>query len=43
VAEGKVELNGNVLNAGDAAAVSEATELKLTGKETAQVLLFDLN
>jgi redox-sensitive bicupin YhaK (pirin superfamily) len=43
VAEGKVELNGSVLNAGDAAAVSEATELKLTGKESSQVLLFDLN
>src|SRR5882724_4835041 len=43
VAEGKVELNGKVLNAGDAAAVSEATELKLTGKEPSQVLLFDLN
>ena len=43
VAEGQVELNGTILNAGDAAAVSETMELKLTGKTPAQVLLFDLN
>ena len=43
VAEGKVELNGNVLNAGDAASVSESMDLKLTAKESSQVLLFDLN
>ena len=43
VAEGEVKLNGQVLNAGDAAAVSEAGELKLTGTKTAQVLVFDLN
>ncbi len=43
VAEGRVELNGTLLNAGDAAAVSEAGELKLTAKDAAQVLLFDLN
>ena len=43
VAEGKVELNGNVLNAGDAAAVGEEMELKLTAEESSQVLLFDLN
>ena len=43
VAEGEVKLNGQVLNAGDAASVSEAGELKLTANQSAQVLLFDLN
>jgi redox-sensitive bicupin YhaK (pirin superfamily) len=43
VAEGAVELNGERLNAGDAAAVSEETILKLTARTPAQVLLFDLN
>ncbi len=43
VAEGEVKLNGRVLNAGDAAAVSEEESLKLTADKPAQVLLFDLN
>ncbi len=43
VAEGEVKLNGRVLNAGDAAAVSEKERLKLTAGKPAQVLLFDLN
>ncbi len=43
VAEGEVDLNGHVLNAGDAAAVSETMELKLTGQTPARVFLFDLN
>ncbi len=43
VAEGEVELNGKKLNAGDAAAVSEENELRLTARQPAQVLLFDLN
>ena len=43
VAEGEVELNGRKLNAGDAAAVSEAGQLKLTATAKSQVLLFDLN
>ncbi len=43
VAEGEVKLNGQVLNAGDAAAVSEEERLKLTADKPAQVLLFDLN
>jgi len=42
VAEGSVELNGETLSAGDAAAVSAQSELKITSKSTAQVLLFDL-
>ena len=43
IAEGEVKLNGRVLNAGDAAAVSEEESLKLTADKPAQVLLFDLN
>ena len=43
VAEGSVELNGQKLNAGDAASVGEEANLKLTATEKAQVLLFDLN
>ena len=42
VAEGAVELNGTKLEAGDAAALSEEHELKLTGQSDAQVLVFDL-
>jgi hypothetical protein len=43
VAEGNVELNGNLLAAGDGAAVSGESKLELVGKGKAQVLLFDLN
>jgi redox-sensitive bicupin YhaK (pirin superfamily) len=43
VAEGGVKLNGQMLNAGDAAAVSEEAGLQLTAAKPAQVLLFDLN
>jgi redox-sensitive bicupin YhaK (pirin superfamily) len=43
VAEGAVELNGQMLNAGDAASVSEEGNLKLTASAQSQVLLFDLN
>jgi hypothetical protein len=42
VAEGQLELNGEVLSAGDAAAVSEVEVLLLTATAPAQVLLFDL-
>ena len=42
VAEGEVILNGHKLNAGDAVAVSEETQLKFTATEKSQVLLFDL-
>ena len=42
VAEGTVELNGQKLFAGDAAAVSEEKELKITATGKSQVLLFDL-
>jgi redox-sensitive bicupin YhaK (pirin superfamily) len=43
VAEGKVTLNGQPLNGGDAAAVSDESKLELAGKGYAQVLVFDLN
>src|ERR1051326_6416376 len=43
VAEGEVNVNGRTLHAGDAAAVSEESGLKLTANGKSQVLLFDLN
>ncbi|HEX4341939.1 MAG TPA: pirin family protein [Verrucomicrobiae bacterium] len=43
VAEGQIELNGETLNAGDAAAVSDETQLAIKSKGASQVLLFDLN
>jgi redox-sensitive bicupin YhaK (pirin superfamily) len=43
VAEGQIKLNGVVLNAGDAAAVSEESKLILESIAPTQVLLFDLN
>ena len=43
VAEGEVTLNGEDLKAGDAAAISEESALKLAAKTASQVLLFDLN
>ena len=43
VAEGEVTCNGQTLKAGDAAALSDETNLELTGAKPAQVLLFDLN
>ncbi len=43
VAEGEVSLNGETLRGGDAAGVSAAGPLELTGAKSAQVLLFDLN
>ena len=42
VARGSVVLNGQLLAQGDAAAVSQETLLDLTGKESAEVLVFDL-
>ncbi|MFA7061748.1 MAG: pirin family protein [Pedobacter sp.] len=42
VARGSVEINGNHLEQGDGAAVSDDNQLIVTGKETAEVLLFDL-
>lgn len=42
VARGSVVLNGQLLEQGDAAAVSQENLLDLTGKEPAEVLVFDL-
>ena len=42
VARGTVELNGQQFAAGDGAAISDETQLRLTGIESADVLLFDL-
>jgi hypothetical protein len=42
VASGKVRLNGVELSAGDAAALSEETAVRVEGIEKARVLLFDL-
>jgi redox-sensitive bicupin YhaK (pirin superfamily) len=43
VARGAVELNGHALSQGDGAAASEEGSLTITGREPAEVLLFDLN
>jgi redox-sensitive bicupin YhaK (pirin superfamily) len=43
VAEGEVKLNGDTLKAGDAAAFSDESQLKLVAAKPSQVLLFDLN
>ena len=42
VAEGEIELNGQLLKSGDAAAVSEEPELVICGGGKSQILLFDL-
>jgi len=42
VARGQVELAGGKLTAGDAAAISDAGSVELTGRDDAEVLLFDL-
>jgi redox-sensitive bicupin YhaK (pirin superfamily) len=42
VATGSVELDGTRLDAGDAAAVSDASTLDIVGKDPAEVLVFDL-
>ena len=43
VARGAVELNGERLEQGDGAAVSDEERITITGRGTAEVLLFDLN
>ena len=42
VARGAVALNGHALAEGDGAAVSDEARLGLTGRDEAEVLLFDL-
>jgi quercetin 2,3-dioxygenase len=43
VARGSVEVNGNKLDQGDGAAVSEETRVTIAGARNSEVLLFDLN
>jgi redox-sensitive bicupin YhaK (pirin superfamily) len=43
VAEGEVAVNGQPLKAGDSAALSEESQVRLAASGPAQVLLFDLN
>ena len=42
VVKGTVELNGNMLSAGDGAAISEETALTISAEEEAEIMLFDL-
>jgi redox-sensitive bicupin YhaK (pirin superfamily) len=42
IARGAIALNGMDLKQGDGAAVSDEPELKITGREPAEVLLFDM-
>jgi len=42
IAEGEVTLNGQALQAGDSAALTEETRVELAAKQSAQLLLFDL-
>ncbi len=43
VARGEIEVNGQALAAGDAAALSEEAKLELKAKSAAEVLVFDLS
>lgn len=42
LASGSVDVNGHALEAGDAAVVSEETEVHITARDAAEFLLFDL-
>jgi len=42
VARGAVEINGQLLNQGDGAAVSDEAQLSIAGRTASEVLLFDL-
>ena len=42
IARGGIELNGQKLNQGDGAAVTDESKLTLKGVDNAEVLLFDL-
>jgi hypothetical protein len=43
VASGDVTVNGTVLSAGDAAAISDEQTLEIMATVDAEILLFDLN
>jgi redox-sensitive bicupin YhaK (pirin superfamily) len=42
VARGSIELNGQTLREGDGVAVSDENRLELLGKDSSEVLVFDL-
>jgi redox-sensitive bicupin YhaK (pirin superfamily) len=42
VARGAVEINGQALNQGDGAAASDESQITLVGRESSEILLFDL-
>ena len=42
VARGKIEVGGEELSAGDAAAFEQGGEIAIVGREPSEVLLFDL-
>ena len=42
VAKGSVKINGELLNAGDAAAIDDAGPVEIAGESSGEVLLFDL-
>ena len=42
IARGAVKLNGKVLKAGDGAAISDESEIRVEAREPSEVLLFDL-
>jgi redox-sensitive bicupin YhaK (pirin superfamily) len=42
VARGAIEVNGQLLEQGDGAAISEEKQLTITGREPSEILLFDL-
>jgi redox-sensitive bicupin YhaK (pirin superfamily) len=42
VAKGSINVNGEILKTGDAAAIDDAGKIELSGGENAEVLLFDL-
>ncbi len=42
LARGRATVNGQTLTAGDGARISDETEIRLTGRQNAEVLLFDL-
>jgi len=42
VARGSVETEGDVLNAGDGAAWSDASSIRISAKQDAELLLFDM-
>ncbi|MGA9033459.1 MAG: hypothetical protein WB402_13155 [Sulfuricaulis sp.] len=42
LARGRATVNGQTITAGDGARISDETEIRLTGRQNAEALLFDL-